>query len=285
MLERSDVAAPLWRKKVDATFLTEGSTPIPNWLVEVWGIPQYFEDVRTKKCPEAIAPVLFDGKIFDGRVVKIKRQGGYRYRLYLDARLIDLLRQTFLMSYMRTLEGELTFNKNRRDIESEIPFWEFIDIEFDPVKRRFRFVAHYTQKAWFPELFRRLVGSAPMKAIQDEISGKQSARIQKQGWKPRSDYKTEVKAENVIYTLIDTKNKLIYVGEAAKLVKRFDGGHADILEWDYYKFNQLPDDLSEHRLTIERMAIRDIAALLENKRDVGSFSISDYKLANRKIDK
>jgi hypothetical protein len=33
------------------------------------------------------------------------------------------------------------------------------------------------------------------------------------------------------------------------------------------------------------MSIRDMAALLENKNEIGTFSISDYKLANKKIDK
>ncbi len=285
MLERSNVEHPLWRKKVDATFLTEGSTPIPIWLVSLWKIHNIFETVRSKKDLAASAPISFEGKSYDGRVVKIKRPGGYRYRLYFDASLADQLRKIFSMSYMRAIEGELTLGKNHRDIEAAIPFWEFIDIEFDARKRCFQFVAHYTHKAWFPELFKRLVGSAPMKEIQDEISGKNAARIQKQGWNPRIEYKNEVKAENVIYTLIDTKSKLIYIGEAAKLVKRFDGGHSDIPDWDYYKFNQLPQELAAHRLAIERMAIRDMAALLENKREIGSFSISDYRLANRKIDK
>jgi hypothetical protein len=33
------------------------------------------------------------------------------------------------------------------------------------------------------------------------------------------------------------------------------------------------------------MAIRDMAALIENKNGIGTLGISDYKLANRKIDK
>ena len=102
---------------------------------------------------------------------------------------------------------------------------------------------------------------------------------------PDKSIDTEINAENVIYTLVDTKNRLIYIGEAEKLAKRFDSGHPDILDWDFYKFNQLPPDLAEHRLKIERMAIRDMAALIENKNGIGTLGISDYKLANRKIDK
>ncbi len=43
--------------------------------------------------------------------------------------------------------------------------------------------------------------------------------------KSHSEYKNEIGAENVIYTLLDTKNKLIYIGEAKKLSSRFDRDH------------------------------------------------------------
>jgi predicted GIY-YIG superfamily endonuclease len=185
---------------------------------------------------------------------------------------------------MRTLEGALTENQNRNDIEETIPFWEFIDIEFNIESREVHLTGHYTQKALFPELFKRLANSAPVRAIQEEIAGKKSSRIQKLGWKPREQFKKEISAVNVIYTLIDTSNKLIYIGEAVDLVRRFNAGHKEIPNWDFYKFNLLPQELAEHRLTIERMSIRDMAALLENKSEIGTFSISDYKLANKRID-
>jgi hypothetical protein len=133
--------------------LTEGSTPIPNSIVSLWKIHVIFENVRSKKDLDAAAPIYLEGKSYDGRVVKIKRPGGYRYRLYFDAVLTDRLRKIFSMSYIRAIERELPLGKNHRDIEEAIPFREFIDIEFDARKRRFQFVAHYTQKAWFPELF------------------------------------------------------------------------------------------------------------------------------------
>ena len=53
-------------------------------------------------------------------------------------------------------------------------------------------------------------------------------------------YDTELGAENVIYTLIDEKAKLVYVGEAANLIRRFKAGHPDIKDWDFYRYDQLP---------------------------------------------
>jgi hypothetical protein len=97
-------------------------------------------------------------------------------------------------------------------------------------------------------------------------------------------YETELGALNVIYTLIDMRNKLIYVGEAADLIRRFKAGHSEIKDWDFYRYDQLPPMPKQNRVAMERMLIRVFASLLENKAGVLTKYISDYRLANRKID-
>lgn len=190
------------------------------------------------------------------------------------------------MTYMRSLEGSLRkANGTSSDIELETPFWEFIDIEFDTTNKAFIFTAHYTQQPLFPELFKRMVSSPSIKKIGDSISNTNSGRIQKQDRQPRNQYKIEIGSENVIYTLIDSVNELIYIGEAKKLIPRFDNGHPDIKDWNYYRYNVLPTSLEKHRLTLEWMAIRDMASFLENKSGIPNIKLSPYKLANRKIDK
>ncbi len=49
-----------------------------------------------------------------------------------------------MISYMRSLEQALEGEKVN-DAEAKIPFWEFLDIEFDHTEKQFRFVAHYRQ--------------------------------------------------------------------------------------------------------------------------------------------
>lgn len=54
---------------------------------------------------------------------------------------------------------------------------------------------------------------------------------------------------------------------------------------DFFRYDVLPDSLAPFRVDLERMVIRDFAALLDNKRGVDSeISISDYRLMNDKID-
>jgi hypothetical protein len=147
------------------------------------------------------------------------------------------------MSHMRELESRL--REDTTDIETQIPFWEFLDIEFDAQEKHFYLAAHYTQTPTFPKLFKNLIGSPPIKRIDDEITHPGQFRIQKQDWRPRSMYEMELGAENVIYTLIDEKAKLVYVGEAANLIRRLKAGHSDIKDWDFYRYDQLPPMYSE----------------------------------------
>ncbi len=285
MLERNNVKHPLWRKKVDATFLKDGTTPIPNWLHDSWKIKDIFKDVTSKSDKNSHVLIFFDGKKYSGQVIKHKAPNNtFRYRLFFEPDLTALMCDEFLMSYMRMLESELRSDSNHRAIEKEISFWEFIDIEFDAKKRLFYFTVQFKLTPQFPNLFSRLVGSAPIKRINDVVSGKESLKIYKQDWKPREEYLSEIGAENVIYMLLDSRKKLLYVGEAKKLAPRFKAGHPDINNWDYYKYNVLPDDLAKFRLSIERMVIRDLASLMANKQNIHSINISEYKLANRKID-
>jgi hypothetical protein len=97
-------------------------------------------------------------------------------------------------------------------------------------------------------------------------------------------YEIELGAENVIYTLIDEKAKLVYVGEAANLIRRLKAGHSDIKDWDFYRYDQLPPMPKQQRVAIERMLIRVFASVLENKGNISTKSISEYRLANRRID-
>jgi hypothetical protein len=109
-------------------------------------------------------------------------------------------------------------------------------------------------------------------------------RIYKQHWKPRAELRFELGAINVIYMLLDTNAKLFYIGEAADLIKRLSQGHECIPEWDYFRYDVLPDALAPFRLALERMLIRDFAAVLENAKGVVWKDVSGCKLVNDRID-
>lgn len=225
-LERSDVEFAIWRKKVDKSLFEHNGTTVPEWACRMWGLQEIYGRVTSKTDPESSALVRYNKKEYKAWVTTAPHgRKSPAYRLWYDPTLSLELKRTFLMSYMRSLEGALERNA---EPEENIPFWEFPDIEFDRTKRNFRFVAYYCQQPSFPHLFRRLIGSPALRKVADEIEGKTEIRIYKQDWKPRSDLEFELGAQNVIYMLIDTNGRKFYIGEAADLVKRLLQPHSCI---------------------------------------------------------
>jgi len=286
-LERSNVSHPLWRKKVDSSLFEYSGTTIPNWACKMWKIQEGFSNCISKKDLASQVQVEFKRERYDGWVTTAKEgRKTPAFRLWYSEELTDKLKDVFLMSFVRHLEDRLRKlgRIERRNIEDEIPFWEFLDVEYDSTARLFHFEAYYVHKPVFPELFKRFIESPILHKIDDELSEKPPFRIYKNKWRPRKEMEFELGASNVLYTLIDTKNKLIYIGEASKLIDRLRQHHPTIPEWDYFRYNVLPDEIAPHRKTLERMAIRDLASVLENTADVESIMISEFRLANDKVD-
>jgi hypothetical protein len=284
-LERSNVEYPLWRKKVDKSLFEHRGTTIPVWACNMWKLGSLFKDISTRRDKNSKVNVKFQGNNYNGWVTVAKHgRNSPAFRLWFNDELSEKLKYTFLMSYMRSLENDLS-SETTGDIETRIPFWEFLDIEFNYESMEFLFNAYYRQLPSFPNLFERLIGSPAIQKLSDNVEGKDKGRIYKQDWKPRDQLEYELGAKNVVYMLIDTNNKLIYIGEAQDLKRRLSQEYQSIPNWDFYRYDVLSDDLTIYRVPIERMLIRFQASLLDNKKGIENMGISDYKLANERIDR
>jgi hypothetical protein len=283
--ERSDVNQPLWRKKVDSSLFRQNGTTIPQWAAKMWGINDDFSTCRSKKLESSKVKVVFESKDYDGWVT-IAPEGRKTpaYRLFYEPNLSYELENVFLMSYARDIEDRLrkADDPSFKGIEEEIPFWEFLDIEYEREKKTFHLTAYYKVKPTFHELFRHLVESPILHKIDDELSEKPPFRIYKTEWKPRAKLEFELGATNVLYTLIDTESKLLYVGEAANLIDRLRQDHPSIPKWNYFRYNVLPNEIAPHRKVVERMIIKDLATIFLDLPDL--IAVSKYKLVNDKID-
>lgn len=260
----------MWRKKVDASLFKDAATPIPKWLWKVWDIQNLFER-NTSKNSNNLVKVIFGKKEYKGNVYRMLNREFYKLRF--DKTLSDVLKDVFLMSYMRSIERDLRKGKSKYanlEIENEIPFWEFLDIEFDSKSKTFYLKDYYIQKPVYIELFKELVGSHTLKIIDDIINNnKDKFRFVKQDWKPRLNLSNQIDAKNVIYNLIDTTNKKIYIGEAESLNQRLKQNRNVILDWDYFRFDCLPAGLTRsQRTAIERLLIRTFASFFKNKKGV-----------------
>jgi hypothetical protein len=117
--------------------------------------------VTSRKDDRSRASTTFNGITYDAWVTTAPHgRSSPAFRLWYDKALSYELKGAFVMSYMRSLEGSL---QTSCDPEQQISFWEFLDIEFDPQHRAFRFVAYYTVQPSFPNLFKCLVGSPALR--------------------------------------------------------------------------------------------------------------------------
>jgi hypothetical protein len=288
LTERTDVSFPLWRKKVDGTFVRLGMTPVPLWVARMWELGEAFASVSGRGDADAAIACTFKGEMFTAEIVP--HRGGRQHRLFLQEDLRAAIARTFLMSYMRELDTKLANSRvtgapRRTDDDTNPAFWEFADLELDTPNRLMRIVAHYVQKPDFPHLFSRLAGSAPLRRINDELRGKDPLRIYKQPWRLRDQFETEIGARNVVYMLADCVNHLFYVGEADDMIARFRRGHVPIPDWTHYRYDLLPPEYAAMRVSIERQLICDVDAILGRWAGELPVAPGGFRLVNSKIDR
>jgi hypothetical protein len=284
--ERSDIKHPLWRKKVDSSLFHKAHTPIPNWCAKNWKMESTFGKNTSKLTPVAQVKIRFNKKLYHARVTYSFNKDT-SYQIFLPDDFVEQLKDTFIMSYMRSLEQRLRKNNKEyedRDLEKEVPFWEFLDIEYDGETKIFHCKAHYKQEAIFPELFKQFINSHILKGIENKLLNKGEFKFIKENWRRRSEFEKSLVRKNFIYYLIDTKNKLLYIGESDHN-KRLISKRAEIPDWDYFRVDFLPEWMTRgQRLELERLIIRSFASLLKNLKSVKSHIVSDYLLVNKKID-
>ena len=150
-VDRRSVSYPMWRKKVDRTILNDnGCTVLPSWVVDNFGIRDKFGVGKNKE--ENQIPIFFNKKRYDGGSITVQTESRASpfYRLWLPLELVEELRIAFQMTYIRGLEEELQKKSSKEtkstwDSEKEIPFWEFLDIEYNFEDREMYFTAYWQQ--------------------------------------------------------------------------------------------------------------------------------------------
>lgn len=267
----------MWRKKVDDTLLNRYTTPLPNWLSNIWDLTCFNSssilDISTD------VTIQFKKKNFNGNVIT-KKSGSLRHLVFSED-LGGQLKEVFLMSYIKSIEKTLSSNKKKNKLPD---YWEFLDIEYDSDQNIFKFTAHYTHPVQFPNLYKKLVESHVINQIENLHFDKKLA-ITKSKWKRKAELDHEINDTNVIYNLIDVDNKIYYIGEAQSLRNRLSVYRPEIPNWTHYRYDVLPSIYGEkERKQIERLLIRTFASVLENDVVSPIKLSSEFRLANKKID-
>ena len=295
--ERSRVQHPLWRKKVDGSLFQHRITILPVWVYrDVFKMdPEQFSN--SKEDPAAQIKIKFHGDgetsnhsgwITTTNFSKSNLRRSATVRFSFDADVAEKLQQTFPMSHFREIERRLRDPMPKpAEIEEEYPFFEFLDIEWESSSRCIHLTSHFTTPMQFNTVFQRLQSDGVVDRLERSLRpGEARVHVKKTGWRPRSEMVKEEMTTNVIYTLIDEEHQEIYIGEAENLKARFSQTRHEIPGWTHYRYDRLPEGTSrEVRQSIERMAIRQLASLMENDGEISGFNISNFRLKNRRIDR
>jgi len=147
--ERSDVKYPLWRKKMDGAMFDDKCTVLPIWVRNrLFNVEERFPH-RSKKHQESETTIVIThkgGKNTEhiAHVTTLPRPGlGPVMRLQFGNDVKIWLTETFKKTYRRNEERK-SHGLNGPTIEKLIPFWEFIDIEWDEDEEIFHFRAWYS---------------------------------------------------------------------------------------------------------------------------------------------
>ena len=287
--ERKGVSRSMWRKKVDNSIFKWHVIPFPNFQGDIWGFnnpPKKggFKGVTKKKDDDSKVDIIFEGKIYKEGRLRYKTKAKH-FSLDFGTKLRDRLKQVFLMSHMKYLEETLEKviwkqnNPKKKWVKKNKPLsiHEFLDIEYDSKKKVFYLYAHFLQEPIFPLLFSSLSDNHSIKTFRKNA-------IQKNDWKKISEYKKDIHAYNVVYTLINITKKKIYIGIAGDFSERYTQSSMNT-KWEYYRYDVLPAALNVYREDIERMLIRSFSSMMKSNNDILTKEISDFHLTNKKIDK
>ena len=148
--------------------------------------------------------------------------------IYFGLGQIEYLRTTFLWVILKEPYwcAIIAFSLNTGAYTSEILRSAFETIKPGIIEagrslglnKMFIFTDYFKQDPYFPEVFKHLIGSPKVKQIENSIFNN-FENIINQDWKEKHHLTTELGAKNVIYFLLDEKNKLIYVGETGQDLK------------------------------------------------------------------
>ena len=146
--ERTNVKFPMWRKKVDGSMFGDKCTVIPDWVKDnVFKIRHRFTEA-SKTHPHSRVTIVIHHK--GGKTtshwgsVTTNERGALppTMRLFWDEEILEWLKETYSLTYQRyRLRRKLDWNGPTA--EKKMPFWEFIDIEYDDEECTFYFTAHF----------------------------------------------------------------------------------------------------------------------------------------------
>lgn len=186
------------------------------------------------------------------------------------------LKKEFIQSYIKTKCKELK-------VENDIFYGTDEAITIKCIaKQNIEFETFIKVKTPYDSFFKKLIDLNAFYFI-DQTDNKNFI-IKSNDWMPSSKLKDEPDQEFVVYYLIDTVNKLLYIGSAKHLKDRVKLGRSEIPNWNYFRYEVVNPAFAQYLRSIEYHSIMNFATFLNNKAKIKNIDcFSSYKLVNLDI--
>jgi hypothetical protein len=227
--------------------------------------------------------VIFEDKKYQCSLRWVNRKINAVYQLRFDSNkdLVKKIREEFIQSYViiksqrETQQDEKQFRSNLKAGNQEVLIIETIN------EKTLIFKTYIQVKSEWNTLFKRLAREGAFDWVFDKNKDKEYLIQYSSNWMSATQLKKHKDKQNVIYYLVDSIKKELYIGKANNLGQRVKIGRSEIKGWDKFRYDLIRPEFSNILERIEDHTIRAFASVLENTQKFDTLGLSEYKLVNK----
>jgi hypothetical protein len=219
--------------------------------------------------------IVFNRKEYDVTFRYVKRdknKGGSYYQLKWNKDLNEALSKEFIYSYITFMEENIENNLQK----------EYMVFKRKTNEKRISLVPVIKINTQFDKLFKKLFDVNFFG--WDNPDDNEHIIIHNSPWYEKKELSKYSNEANVIYYLIDEKNKKLYIGSTIKLGERFKTERDEIPNWNKFRYDKIHPKYSFILRRIEHHTIGAFKYFMENDLGKSKHSIlelSEYTLVNK----
>ncbi|KJU71144.1 hypothetical protein [Clostridium baratii] len=198
------------------------------------------------------------------------------YQLSIGEKLKKELKKTFIHTVLNIKSSTIMKQKGRKFNEEALSI-ELIKKDAEYVLRLKPFIRISTE---YDEYFKVLIKSN----LLDYPLGSDNKKVivSSSEWLDISEIDKYKGTRNIIYYLLNSKAKEIYIGSTNLFENRVTVKKSELPDWDKFRFEVINPDYTAILRDIEYMIIRNFANVLKNNDNIKGLEINEYTLVNRR---
>lgn len=266
-------------KRVDKSLLNSGKITIPD--DEIMNICDVSGWLPSQK---KVINLLFNDVQYSATIAYKERNANTKsgkpyYQLSYGDDLSKELKKEFIQTFI-AIQAELISSsfENKYHITSDNINREVIQFK-KKSETEIEIIPFLKLKTQYDNLFKTIIETNLLNL--DKKEKKEDIIVYASDWLEKDEinkYRTE---ENVVYYLVDTINKEVYIGSAKNLYNRLKNYRKEIPNWNLFKYEKIHPKYKDILERIEHHSIRAFASFLTNSSSGDSLQISSYKLNNK----